>query len=130
MDYIAKYGQIQTIQELYYIDGFTEDDVTLLKPFITLETIGQDNNKLSQSLFYFPSQRLLIRTQRVIEKQDGFLPKDTLTNSNHFTGDPWGIYSKYQIHFNNKVYAGLTAEKDPGEEFHGPRCGCDQGHRQ
>jgi hypothetical protein len=115
--YIAKYGQIQTLQELYYIEDLTAVDVNLLKPFITIDKKENNKNLQLKRIFSNPSQRLIFRLQRVIEKQDGFLPKETPTNSNHFTGDPWRLYTKYQLHFANKIHAGFTAEKDPGEEF-------------
>jgi hypothetical protein len=114
--YIAKNGALQTIYELGYIQGFSAEDVLLLQHFVRI-----DNTALPDSLAFKKrrviKQRLLFRSQRVIEKQDGFREKENYTLSNHYLGNPWKYYLKYNIRCSDKIQAGLTAEKDAGEEF-------------
>lgn len=113
--YISKNGALQSIYELGYIEGFAEDDVQLLKHFISLEGIApRDSSALYRKNPF--KQQILIRSQRTIEKQDGYKDKESYTASNHYLGNPWKYYLKYSIKSNN-VAAGLTCEKDAGEEF-------------
>jgi hypothetical protein len=37
--------------------------------------------------------------------------------NSHYLGDPYRIYFRYTFHYQSRIFAGITAEKDAGEEF-------------
>lgn len=113
--YITRNGALKSIYELGYIEGFSEDDVQLLRHFISLEgSAPVDSSTLYRKKTL--KQQILIRSQRTIQKQYGYRDKESYTSSNHYLGNPWKYYLKYSIKSDN-VVAGLTCEKDAGEEF-------------
>ena len=118
LDYRKKYGKIYSIYELQLIKGFNNDLIAKLIPFISVETVNKKQNFSLKNTFKYGKHQLFLRTQRIIEDQAGyFVPDSEKTESNHYLGDPYKIYAKYQFKFSNKIQFGITAEKDAGEEF-------------
>jgi len=118
IDYREKYGKIYSIYELQLIKGFNNDLIAKLIPFISVETVSKKQNFNFKNTFKYGKHQLFFRTQRIIEDQAGyFVPDSNKTESNHYLGNPYKIYAKYQFKFSNKIQFGITAEKDAGEEF-------------
>jgi len=118
LDYRDKYGKIYSIYELQLIKGFNNDLIAKLIPFISVETVKKNYKFSLKNTFKYGKHQLFLRTQRIIEDQAGyFVPDSEKTESNHYLGDPYKIYAKYQFKFSNKIQFGITAEKDAGEEF-------------
>ena len=116
LDYRDKYGKIYSIYELQLIKGFNNDLIAKLIPFISVETVKKNYKFSLKNTFKYGKHQLFLRTQRIIEDQAGyFVPDSEKTESNHYLGDPYKIYAKYQFKFSNKIQFGITAEKDAGE---------------
>ena len=114
-------GNFATVYELQYIDGFSQDDIRRLLPFISVgETTILPALSPSGVLKYGRHQYFL-RFQQVVQEQRGFAP---ITDSalaagpnSRYLGSPLKIYNRYQFNYRNQVQAGFVAEKDAGEEF-------------
>jgi hypothetical protein len=63
------------------------------------------------------NHELILRTQRVLEKARGYTERDTVTGTSRYPGNPWLYYTRYGLDLNKRFRAGLSLEKDPGEEI-------------
>ncbi|MCX7954202.1 MAG: helix-hairpin-helix domain-containing protein [Bacteroidales bacterium] len=120
LNYINEYGYLYTIYELLNINGFNSYYVQTILPFITVELPAKKFDLQPQKLKY-GRHKIFIRTQRVLQQQEGFkeVPDSVLiANPNsHYLGDPMRYYLRYNFTYKNRISVGFTAEKDPGEEF-------------
>ncbi|NOQ27855.1 MAG: hypothetical protein GQ564_21040 [Bacteroidales bacterium] len=121
LNYINKSGKMLSIYELQLIYGFSEQDILNILPFITVTDISKNETfKLKYALEYGNNQ-IFLRSQKVFEEQIGYSSisdSALLANPNsRYLGISYKIYAKYKYNYKNKIYAGFTAEKDPGEEF-------------
>jgi len=121
MKYIQDHGKIVTIYELAYIDGFDREVISLLTPFITLETDSRAGRFTPRQALKFGRNQLFVRYHQLLETQRGFMPiEDSLLQANpnqRYPGSPFRLYTRYAYNYRNRLRWGFTAEKDPGEEF-------------
>ncbi len=103
IDYRRDYGLISSMAELSLIDGFDEQLVMDLTPFIIIGGISDVNLHRPKTSKLF-KQKLVIRTKSVFARKEEEL-----------YGIPLSIYTKYRITFNDKYSAGFTFETDRGE---------------
>jgi hypothetical protein len=115
--YVSRFGPLGTIFEITYIPGLSNEDVQVLKHFIVIDAIEPHDSVAHHRKPEYLKQQLLLRSQRVIEPQDGYREKEIYSPSNHYLGNPWKYYVKYNIRKGDKIQAGFTCEKDAGEEF-------------
>lgn len=116
IEYIKQYGSLLSIQELALVHGFTEETVSLLKPFISIEEVNAPRKVPVQRLLSQGSSRLLLRTQRLVEMRKGYLLPDSPDNQ-RYQGTPNAYYAQYRYKYSHRLQLNLTAEKDAGEEF-------------
>jgi len=118
MNYRKKYGQFLSVYELKLIDGFNNDDVKNLIPFITLKEVKQSDIKSFKNTFKYGKHQVFLRYQQILEPQKAYnIPDADKTESNSYLGSPYKLYARYAFKFSNKLQFGITAEKDAGEEF-------------
>jgi len=121
MEYIHKHGPMLTLYELQLVEGFDQTDIFRLIPFITLGVSGNDAGFQFTKALKYGHNDLFLRTTSVLEKQEGY--KDVtdsvrqLYPERYYPGNASRIYSRYAFNFRDKLQAGITAEKDPGEQF-------------
>jgi rRNA maturation protein Nop10 len=121
IDYRNYNGPFLSVYELLYIPGFRKEDVELLHSFVV---IGDPIAKNSESKLKLKDidHMIILRYQRVLEKQSGYLPvSDSVLQKNpdktRMLGSPDKLYARYRISAGDHLAAGLLAEKDAGEEF-------------
>jgi hypothetical protein len=119
--HIQKNGDLISLLELQSIDGFDLETIRKILPYVTvvdhLNSPGMDFREiLRNGRFEF-----LTRYQKVLEKEKGYLPisRNELDKSpnSRYLGGPEKFYTHYRFSYGTDLSAGLTAEKDPGEEF-------------
>jgi hypothetical protein len=121
LQYQKDYGQLLSIYELLNVTGFNEEYLKMLLPFITVKKevplLGFDPRK---ALMY-GGHKIFIRTQGVLEQQAGYSP---ITDSalaaspnSRYLGSPNRLFFRYSFAYKTKISWGITADKDPGEEF-------------
>jgi hypothetical protein len=119
--HIEKHGKLITFEELQSIEGFDLESIRLIAPF-TKVSGDLDQPKLSfRNIFKEGTSQYFLRYTRILEEQKGYAPiseKELEENPNsRYLGSPDRIYSRYRFKYANNVSFGITAEKDPGEEF-------------
>ncbi len=121
LDYIKQNGKMLSVYELQLVYGFTFDDIMNVLPFVSVSEITKDEKLSLQNAIKYGNHQLFIRTQNVLEEQVGYSPisdSALLANSNaRYLGNSYKLYTKYKYNYKDKIYWGITAEKDPGEEF-------------
>ncbi len=122
LDYIKENDAIMSIYELNYVYGFSQEDIRFLIPFVSIQPVRPDETVMLKDIHRHGQHELILRAQRTLEKQNGYLPvSDSILNINpntsRYLGDPNKIYARYKYSLHNRIFAGLTAEKDAGEEF-------------
>jgi hypothetical protein len=115
--YLNRYGAMVSKYELNYIPALSETEAKLLTPFLTFERNKKEPPIRPKRMLNNGHHRLILRGERVLEKQQGYTSSGDFTESNHFTGNPTSYYFRYNYRLDNRIYAGFTAEKDAGEEF-------------
>lgn len=114
LTYRKKTGSVFTIYELNSLEGFDRALLEKLIPFISFEIPSEENRNLKPD---FIRQNLLVRSNRVLQKQEGY--KEDEESNSAYAGSQEKIYSRYRFELGEKIEAGFTAEKDPGEAFFG-----------
>lgn len=121
LKYIKDYGQLLSIYELLNVNGFNQEYVRLILPFVTVKTIEPFMSFDPKKAIKYGKHKLFLRAQRVIQEQQGYsyiTDSALAANPNsRYVGDPMHYYLRYNFTYKNKVSWGITADKDPGEEF-------------
>jgi len=109
------------VYELQSIDNWDIPTIQKLMPFVYVSDLD-DYKKLSFAQILKEGQSTFdVRTQRVIENQNGFAKVSdsvrALNPNKYYLGDPFKHFARYRFNSNNRILWGITAEKDPGEEF-------------
>lgn len=122
LEYRKQTGKFLTIYELQAITGFTPEIVNYLLPFVTLQA-PKDNNQGFQpkQILKRGHNQLFLRTKTVLETQEGYSPISdsllALKPNSRYLGNKYNYYMRYKFYYKNNISWGITAEKDPGEEF-------------
>lgn len=113
MDYIDAHGPLLSIYELQVVEGFDKDVINHLLPFIEVRSPGDRATRghLLKRIANEKNSYLLLRTERVLEKQEGYDRKD----SSRYLGSPYKIYGRFRSSHSQDFSVGLTFEKDAGE---------------
>ncbi|MCX7862984.1 MAG: helix-hairpin-helix domain-containing protein [Bacteroidales bacterium] len=121
LNYRKNFGQLLSIYELLNINGFNEEYVRLILPFVTIEKVDPVLSFDPKKAVKYGRHRLFLRTRNVLQTQQGYTPISdsalAASPNSRYLGSPWHLYTRYQYTYKNKVAWGFTAEKDPGEEF-------------
>ena len=122
INYREKTGNFYTLYELYYVDGIDRETADMVMPFLTTEMKKNFSQKINlKNALKYGRNQVFIRTQRVLEQRKGYLPiEDSLLQekpNSRYLGSPYKLYFRYKFYYRNNIFAGITAEKDEGEEF-------------
>jgi hypothetical protein len=116
-----RFGTFISLLELQSVEGFDLVTIEQILPFVTVEeTVTGRQFKFSDIIERGNSQYFL-RFQGLLEQQKGFSEIDAGELENNpnarYLGSPFRLYSRYRYTYYNNISIGVTAEKDPGEEF-------------
>lgn len=119
--YREQHGELLTIYELQYIDGFSQEDVRKMVHFVVVEELPSVLSVSPAAVIRHGRHQLFLRLQQVFPQQRGFasISDSALASrpNSRYLGSTLKIYNRYQFNYGNKVQAGFVAEKDSGEEF-------------
>jgi len=121
LNYINNTGPLQTIYELQLIEGFNQSNIKLLLPFVKISHEAKSIDwKISNALKYGKNE-VFLRTITTLETPVGY---ENVSDSilaeepnKYYPGDKYRVYTRYTFNYKNKIKWGITAEKDPGEQF-------------
>lgn len=104
--YIAEYGQLYSLSELYLINGFDSLTIALINPIATTVPYkGHTPISLRNA-----AHSLTLGSSRAIERSRGF--RDSI-----YAGDPFRSYLLYNFDIQHRIHFQISADKDPGESF-------------
>lgn len=112
--YVAQLGSPENIYELQAIPFWDHETIKKVLPFIRFGEDGLTNTMRSAWLKN-ASHQLLVRSGRILEKSRAYL-SDSLGNKT-YAGSPLRLFLRYNLQYDRKLSAGLTLEKDAGEQF-------------
>lgn len=116
IDYRKRNMGFTTLYELKLVDGISREQIFLAIPFLKVDDKEKYSPEINlKNLSRLGKHSLLLRYQRVLEKQAAYIPDEN--GETKFLGSADRIYSKYKFQFTNKIRAGITADKDAGEPF-------------
>jgi hypothetical protein len=113
LEYIKNFGPAFSIYEFQAIDGFSPDLLQKLEPFIRFGT-RTEKKKLADA-FQYTKNQLLLRNTGTVQKANGYLPNNE--GITPYEGNQYRYYSQFRLNADDRIQAGITAEKDPGEAF-------------
>lgn len=119
--HIEKNGKLMTLEELQTIDGFDLRTIKRILPFVRVSS-NVDSAQLSFSeLIKNGDNQFFIRVEKVLEQKKGYSSTTdsalAASPNSRYLGNDLRVFSRYRYKYGNHVSIGITAEKDPGEEF-------------
>ncbi|MFO7999222.1 MAG: helix-hairpin-helix domain-containing protein [Bacteroidales bacterium] len=121
LNHISMFGNLISIYELQSVEGFDLETIALIQPYVTVSEDTRKRHFSLQDMLREGNSQYFLRYQQLLEEQRGFSPiepEELEANPNaRYLGSPYRLYSRYRFTYYNNVSLGITAEKDPGEEF-------------
>ncbi len=115
------YGDLISLLELQTIEGFDMQTIRLLMSFVVVEEKVERRQITFSDVLDRGKSQFFLRYQNLFEQPVGYAPLDAAAldeNPNaRYLGSPFRLYSRYRFTYYNNISVGITAEKDPGEEF-------------
>lgn len=121
LDHRERFGAMLTIYELQTVDGFDLATIYKLLPYVKVTDMSNAGHFSFAEMRKYGKNEIIIREQRILEDQKGYSPIDSAAlaeNPNaRYLGSKDHLYVRYRYTYGNFVSAGITADKDAGEEF-------------
>ncbi len=114
LNYIKKNGKMVSLYELQSVDGFYDDLIQKIIPFLYLDIKTKEVKFNIKNVFLYGHHECYIRAGQLLQKQKGFITNDT---TDAFLGSPQKYVAKYHFNYGKKISFGITTKKDAGEEF-------------
>ncbi len=115
------YGDLISMLELQTIDGFDAETIELMMPFVVVEEKVEKRQISFSDIPDRGKSQFFLRYQNLFTQPVGYSSVDSAAleeNPNaRYLGSPFRLYSRYRFTYYNNISFGITAEKDPGEEF-------------
>jgi len=116
LTYRNEAGPFLSVYELQSIEGFTEDIIQRLSPFVTVPDAAMSFNKnLFKRILNEKNNYLIVRYDRTIEEKKGY--QETTPPAGKYIGSPGRLYTRFQTRRTGDFSLGFTAEKDAGEKI-------------
>ena len=120
--YLYKHGPMLTEKELMMVQDMDIRTARVLKLFITFQQPDKELSKpILKNIFKYGKHELSTRVDIPFYTRAGYQPYTSefiQENPNkRYLGKSFYHNVRYQFHYSDKVYVGLTAEKDAGEQF-------------
>lgn len=108
-------GAFLSIYELQSIEGFTQDVISKIIPFVTIRTRNLSATPLWKRIVKEQNNYLLYRHSRTLESKKGF--SGDFSAPAHYIGSPDRLYTRFRTARAADFSIGFTVEKDPGEKI-------------
>ncbi|MBI2259555.1 MAG: hypothetical protein HYU67_11765 [Flavobacteriia bacterium] len=118
--HIKLHGKLISQYELQALKYWDLNTILTVLPFIKVDDRFEQVQLNFKEVLKYGKFESLFRFQRVLESKNGYenVPDSIKENSNsYYWGDPNRYYSRLRFSYRNNLSFGITAEKDPGEEF-------------
>lgn len=119
--YLYSYGPMQTLGELQLIGEMDFETRQLLSLFVYVDAEEKKRTVSLKNVLRYGKHEVITRADIPLYERAGYKEySDSILQrypNRKYVGDPYYHSLRYQFSYGNKVYAGLVAEKDPGEAF-------------
>lgn len=110
LEHIQINGKLLSLYELQVISSFTLEDIKRILPYIKLSYSIDDYRVAFKALISQGDYQFFTRYRQSFPTKKGF-------TSLQYKGRPNQLYNRFKYQYSNKLYYGLTGEKDPGEKM-------------
>jgi len=108
--YLYRFAPMLSVYELQFIEGFDRKTIENLLPFITIKQESTQRKYTFPQLMKYGKHQIYTQTRYTLEEKRGYA-------ENNYLGEPFYQSLRYNFQSRNKVFFGITAEKDEGEPF-------------
>lgn len=119
--YLSLHGPLLSVYELQLISGFDMKLIRMLLPFVVVIPSEKEEETSFLKALSRGKHQLFLRSDQILQEQKGYAP---ITDSaylaspnSRYLGGPVKLVTRYRYHYKDRIYWGITADKDPGEEF-------------
>jgi hypothetical protein len=116
-----RYGPWATVYELKNIEALDLLTLELLLPFVYAGEVDTRRPLTLRNLLKYGSNELVVRYDPPLQEKQGYRPQpDSLLQrypNRQYLGEPFYHSIRYSLTFDERLQAGLVAEKDAGEPF-------------
>lgn len=109
-----RFGRLLAPEELQVIPGFEAEQVRIIRPYVYCGEPALDDGYRLPALISSARQELLVRHRRVLQDREGFGGDGRYP---FYAGDPNQVFLRYRCHSGQLLSAGVTLEKDAGEQW-------------
>jgi hypothetical protein len=121
LDYRKKHFELFSIYELIGIRLLDMPTIELILPFVYVGAVPRTRPFTVNNLLQYSHNELLLRYDRCLHEKKGYEAyPDTLLQqypNRKYVGEPFYTSIRYSASFDDRLQAGLVAEKDAGEAF-------------
>lgn len=122
LNYRERYGRLFTVYELKNIESIDFQTIELLIPFVQIGELPVYNHPIQvKNLLKYSSNELQIRYDQCFQQKKGYrtYPDSVLERypNRQYRGEPFYTSFRYSYTWDDRIQAGLVAEKDAGEPF-------------
>jgi hypothetical protein len=143
VQHIRRNGKLLSLYELQTINSWDVRTIEMIRPFVTVRENPFSSSASLKTMLSRATHEVIIRSFLNIEQRRGNMDRrnpfgkdytfpsgaplpdfddpavmDSLRQNNRiYLGSPYKLYTRYRFRYRNNISAGITAEKDEGEEF-------------
>ncbi len=107
--YVYNNGPLLTIYELNAVEGLPIETIKQIVPFLTVAPITASEKRKPRV-----NGEFIIRGRTTVQTPDGYRASNDSTPP-AYEGSRERVYTRIQLNYGNKLMAGFTMERDPGE---------------
>ena len=107
--YIYLYGDMKTVSELMLVKEMDKQTIDLLTPFVCVKPVNNYRSLSLKELLKYNRNEFIARLDIPLYKRKGY--------ENRYLGPPIYQSMRYTFSCADKIYIGVTGEKDAGEPF-------------
>ncbi|MDG1332963.1 MAG: hypothetical protein P8P74_11585 [Crocinitomicaceae bacterium] len=114
------FGKFISIYELQSLKYWSLSTINLVLPFVRVDDKLDQLHVSLKEAFKDGKFEMFLRYQRIREDKNGYadVSDSILENSNsYYYGNPDRYYTRLRFKYRSNLSIGVTAEKDPGEQF-------------
>jgi hypothetical protein len=143
LQHIRRNGKLLSIYELQTINGWDARTIEMVRPFITVRENPLASSANLKLMLQRGTHEIIVRSQLNIEQRRGNMDRENIFGRNYYfpngeplpnfddpavrdslrennkvyLGSPVKLYTRYRFRYRQNISAGITTEKDEGEEF-------------
>ena len=110
--YIAQNGEMVTMAELHFLNGFDSLQIRLLYLFTTVEHVERSERFSLREMLHNGHSNLRLGFKTLYPRSRGY-------EEEKYLGSPYRYYFRYIFQYSNRITFQLSADKDAGEPLGG-----------